>query len=164
MASATIAADLAADAAACADVVAASVARQAAAAALRAHLADDPTLLAHVECLAGGMEKHAQNLNTPGPGGATPLLVACLQGDAAVAEALVEAGADPTAEGEAWDLETEQEDEENAAKWKYFPLSLAAREGHIAIAELLLARKGVNVNQAGSDVGATALFLSLIHI
>ena len=97
------AANLAADAAACADVVAASVARQAAAAALRAHHADDPTLLAHVECLARGMEKHAEKLNTPGPGGATPLLVACLQGGAAAAEALLEAGADPAAEGDVWD-------------------------------------------------------------
>ena len=49
------------------------------------------------------MGKHAKYLNTPGPGGATPLLVACLQGDAALTEALLEAGADPAGEGMVWD-------------------------------------------------------------
>ena len=121
MPSATVAADLAADAAARADVVAASLARQAA--ALRAYHADDPTLLAHVESFAGGMEKHAKNLNKPGPGGATPLLVACVQGNAAVAEALLEAGADPAAEGDVWDLgEVDDVNEEDEEKYKYLDL------------------------------------------
>ena len=42
-------------------------------------------------------------------------------------------------------------------KYNYFPLNLAAREGHAAIVELLLARGSVDVNQASSDTHSTAL-------
>ena len=97
MSTTTVTADIVADAAACAGVVAASVARQAAVAALREHHADDPTLLAHVERLAG---KRRDDLNKPGPCGATPLLVVCLKGDGELTAPLLEAGADPAAE--AW--------------------------------------------------------------
>eukprot|EP00729_Bicosta_minor_P010823 gene10823-29435_t len=110
---AAFAADLAADAAACADIVAASISQQEAIAALHAHVANDPTLRAHLECI---IEGRAKNLNKPGPRGATPLLVACLQGNAAVAAALLQAGADPTLEGDT--TEEQHTPEQLAARYQ----------------------------------------------
>ena len=85
-----------------------------------------------------------------------------MQGDAAVAGALLEAGADPAAEGLVWD--TTPELEADRKKWIYFPLLVAAREGHTAIVAALLAATGkdgvaVDLNLASKD-GDTALILA----
>ena len=44
-----------------------------------------------------------------------------------------------------------------------FPLSLAARDGHVAIVEVLLAHGSVYLNQASSEFGGTALYMSCTH-
>ena len=81
-----VAVDLAADVAACAELMAAVTERAA-----------NPALI------EGNKTEFSFKCNKPGPGGATPLLVACLQGDAAAAAALLAVGADPTVEGDVWD-------------------------------------------------------------
>lgn len=89
--------------------------------------------------------------------GLTPLFVSCLKGDPASVQLLLAFGADAAAECDVLDtLEGVGEDE----KYKEFPLSIATREGHEVIVELLLAHKSVDANQATSDTGSTALYES----
>lgn len=72
---------------------------QAALDALRAHHTTDPTMLAHVQCLEEGL-KQKNTINAVGPeSGLTPLLAACLKGDAAEMQLLLAFGADPAIEG-----------------------------------------------------------------
>eukprot|EP00729_Bicosta_minor_P007476 gene7475-biopygen12020 len=114
--------------------------------------------------LAGNDATTAAAVNAPGPGGLTPLAVACVQGDVAGADCLLRFGADPAAECDLWDLPREDVAREDVKKWKAFPLYIAARqteaEGCATIVQRLLACDGVGVNQATSDSGATALYIA----
>ena len=98
-------------------------------------------------------EKCIPIINAVGPAGATPLLVACLQGARASAEALLALGADPAVEGDVRILSHPTE------KYKLFPLAVAARGGFIEIVKLLLRHEGLSANQASTDGGRTALFV-----
>ena len=135
---------------------------QAALDALRAHHATDPTMSAHVQCLEDGLKQKSakdNDLNAVGPeSGLTPLLAACLKGDAAGVGLLLSFGADPAIEGDVYDTTTTPEGgDEN--KCREFPLSVAVRDGHEAIVKMLLQRKDVDVNQSTSDFGSTALYM-----
>ena len=126
-------------------------ARQAVAGALRAHPAHDPTMLA--------------DLNAVGPESElTPLLTACLKGDAADVQLLLAFGADPAIEGDVYDTTTapERVKDGDENRCKEFPLSIAARDGREAIASMLLAHEGVDANQVTTDSGATALNMCCI--
>ena len=163
MSAADIAADLDADIAASADVVAAVIRLDAALAAAQpggegTNNNTPPSQLASmIESLEEELDlkKHRKNVNKLGPGGATPLLVACLQGNVADVGALLRFGADPTVEGEVWNI---FEDGIETNKLKQTPLGLAARDGHGAIVELLLEREEVAVNEGTTDRGAIPLF------
>ena len=80
---------------------------QAAIEALRAHHTTNPTMLAHVQCLEEGLKQKntkENDLNAVGPeSGLTPLLAACLKGDAAGMGLLLAFGADPAIEGDVYD-------------------------------------------------------------
>ena len=150
--------DLAVDAAACGDLLAALRKRDGALAALRTLLADDESSLCHVETLGEGLIEYIlKDVNKQGPRGATPLLVACLQGNVQDVEMLLRVGAEPTMEGDLWDTTCDEADSE---QWKMFPLSLAARDGQVAIMKVLLQHNAVDVNQGASDSGCTALHLA----
>ena len=90
-----IAADHIVDAAACAGVVAAAH-RLDAALALQKGNNDDGNEINHLAMLIESLEEeldlknHRKDANKPGPGGATPLLVACVQGSAADARVLLQ--------------------------------------------------------------------------
>lgn len=98
-----------------------------------------------------------RSVDAAGPNGLTPLLVACLKGNVADVDALLAYGADPRVEGLVWDSTQIPHTTESC---KEFPLSIAAREGHTKIAELLLAHTLSDVNQASSDTGTTALYVA----
>lgn len=99
----------------------------------------------------------AAAINAAGPKGLSPLAVACIQGGVDDVNILLKCGADPAAECDV--LDTTDEDEV-PHKCKEFPLSIAAREGHEEIVEVLLARGSADVNQATSDTGGTALYIA----
>lgn len=60
---------------------------------------------------------------------------------------------DPTVEGDV------RRTDDPEKKHKMFPLSVAAREGHVEIMKLLLAQDRVNVNQVSTDQGRSAFFV-----
>ena len=131
--------------------------------ALRARHMHNPAMLAHVQCMDRMLEQKGA-VNAVGlQSGLTPLIVACLNGDAANAGRLLALGADPSAECYVYDsspigaVENSNSDENRC---KEFALTIAIRDGHEAIAEMLLAYKGVNVNQASSDFGGSAFYVS----
>ena len=126
---------------------------------VRAHHANDPAMLAHVQCLEDGVKEKEGGLDAVGSrSGLTPLLTACLNGgDAAGVEMLLAFGADPAAEGDVYDTVIDK-DAGDDNKCKEFALTVAARDGHHAIAKMLLAHAAVDVNQATSDTGSTALY------
>lgn len=66
-------------------------------------LRDDAAHLAHLEAIAAAFQVSHCDVDDIGPGGATPLLLACIRGDRADVEALLAVGANPTAEGDVWD-------------------------------------------------------------
>lgn len=99
----------------------------------------------------------AAAINAAGPEGLSPLVVACLHGSVEDVDLLLTCGADPAAECDVFDTTDENEDGD---KCKEFLLSIAAREGHEAIVEVLLAHGSVDLNQASSDFGETALYVS----
>ena len=143
-----IAADLDADATTSADVVAAAHRLETALVATQPagegkNNTPTPQLASMIESLEEELDlkKHRKDVNKPGPGGATPLLVACLQGNVADVGALLRFGADPTVEGEVWNI---PEDGIETKKSKKTPLALAARDGHGAIVELLLAHEAID--------------------
>ena len=130
--------------------------------ALRAHHTTDPTMLAHVQCLEEGLKQKNtkdNDLNAVGPeSGLTPLLAACLKGDATEMQLLLAFGADPAIEADVYDTMSSGGDK----KYKEFPLSVAARDGHEAIVKMLLARNDVDANQATTDTGDTALHMCCV--
>ena len=120
-------------------------------AAVRAHLATDPIIEEGYRII--------HDLNAAGPGSKlTPLLTACLKGDAADVQLLLAFGADPATEGDVDDTTTapDEVEEGHDNKCREFPLSIAARDGHEAIATMLLAHKDVDADQATTDTGTTA--------
>ena len=89
-----------------------------------------------------------------GPGGHTPLLLACAQGTVDAVAALLTLGADPAAEGDVSSIS------DQGSKYKCTPLILAARGGHVAIMKVLLAQKSMDANQSSSDTGTNALIVA----
>jgi ankyrin repeat protein len=79
-------------------------------------------------------------LNNPGDNGETPLILAILEGHAAVAEVLIEQGADIHARNEGG----------------FTPLHAAAYVGDVAVAEQLLA-KGADVDDQQNKAGVSPL-------
>lgn len=129
--------------------------RQASIHALRAYHADNATMLQHLEvCLEDG-SNYKVNVACS-QSGFTPIFAACLQGDPTAVKMLLAFGADVVAECGV--VDTHGGDNED--KCKEFPLSVAAREGHRAVVEMLLAHKGVDPNQGTSDTGSTSLFVA----
>ena len=156
---ATVEADLAADVAAHRAVILAARIRQEAVLALatlsaKAGVATDDDTLAQQRKIAEMKEKYVGAANAVGPGGCTPLIIACMQGGMANVTALLALGADPATEGDVASISAPEK------KYKCTPLMLAARDGHVEIAKVFLAHERVDVNQASSDEGRTALWLS----
>lgn len=87
----------------------------------------------------------AAPIDVPGPGGLSPLALACMQGNVKDAGLLLKCGADPAVECDLWDLPFSNEE---TTKWKAFPLLIASRqkenEGGAAILQLLLAQSSVD--------------------
>ena len=122
-------------------------------AALQAHLASDSEMVEHVATL---IAKKNGGVNQSSLGRATPLLLAVLDGHVADVCALLAFGANPSQVGQVWDWLCQDADDQNErttecirkGKVLIAPLAVAAREGHVEIVKLLLARKDVDVNQA----------------
>ena len=70
--------------------------------------------------IAGLIEKHKGAADAVGPGGFTPLLVACMQGDADDVAALLALGANPASEGDVSSISAPD------TKYKCTPLVLTA--------------------------------------
>ena len=96
-------------------------------------------------------EKFKGAVDAVGPGGRAPLLAACAQGRVDDLAALLALGADPGKEGDVSSISDPDK------KYKYTSLLLAARDGRMKIVRVLLAHERVDVNQASSDAGVTAL-------
>jgi ankyrin repeat protein len=130
-----------------------------AAANIRIALASsNPHLLQDLDVLVHSGTSGKCNVNTTGPGGSTPLIMACTQGDVDDVRMLLAAGADPTLEGGEW-----QPADPAEGRCREFPLSIAASYNHTAIMELLIADERVDVNQATTDTGGTALHCAGNH-
>ena len=122
------AADLAADVAAQADLMAALRKSKAALGAFPsiAERSGDTSLLSHFQCLEQDVvEATRAAVNTAGPGGMAALHVACLEGNAADVELLLGFGADPTAEGDVWDVPQVGERNERNGRRSRFTLQPA---------------------------------------
>ena len=99
------------------------------------------------------------NVNAVGPGGSTPLLLAARLQNFDDVEALLGFDADPTVEGQVLGISPPPRGGlPERDRYYETPLSVAAWKGDAAITGLLLAHRGVCVNQASSDIGTTALF------
>ena len=103
------------------------------------------------EKIAGLQEKYKGAVDAVGPGGLTPPLLACMQGKVDDVAALLALGADPTIEGNVPKISVPDK------KYKLTPLMLAVRDGHVEIVRVLLAHERVDVNQARTRDGGTAL-------
>ena len=110
------------------------------------------------EKIAGLKEKYKGAADAVGPGGFTPLLLACVQGKADAVTALLALGADPAIEGDV-SMSISFPD----MTYKCTALMLAARDGHVGIVRVLLAHELVDANQASSDGGKTALWLACLN-
>ena len=64
--------------------------------ALTVTAAEEEAMEKKIERLRG---KHCDSVDVVGPGGCTPLMLSCLQGNAVGTKALLELGATPTSEG-----------------------------------------------------------------
>ena len=99
------------------------------------------------------------NVNAVGPGGSTPLLLAARLQNFDDVEALLGFDADPTVEGQVLGISPPPRGGlPERDRYYETPLSVAVWKGDAAITGLLLAHRGVCVNQASSDIGTTALF------
>ena len=112
---------------------------------------------AHVRTLArlqGGRVtlSGAHVADTPGPGGSTPLIMACTQGILADVKLWLDYGANPALEGKQFAKEDGGDD------YQVLPLTEAAEHGHSEVVTLLLSLDGIDVNDATSDIGFTALY------
>ena len=105
-------------------------------------------------------EKYKGAANAVGPGGFTPLLLVCMQGRADDVTALLALGADPTTEG---DVSKNSDRADPDQTYKCTALMLAARDDRIEIIMTLFSTGRVDVNQASSDAGRTALFVACGH-
>ena len=149
------------------EVILAATERQAAVAALVAlsAAADSPpdTVNVNQETMRASLEErimaleetYQPSVDAVGPGGYTPLLVACKLGSADYVEALLGLGANPAVEGVVSNVENPDEHH------KCTPLLLATVEGRTEIMKVLLSHYGIDVNQSAADNnGATALLLA----
>ena len=80
--------------------------------------------------------------DTPGPGGSTPLIMACTQGILADVKLWLDYGANPALEGKQFAKQDGRGD------WQVLPLIEAADHGHSEVVKLLLSLGGVDVNDA----------------
>ena len=149
---AAAAADLAADVAAHHAVILAARERHEAVHALamlsaKAEEATDKTCaqLELEEKIAGLQEKYKGAADAVGPGGLTPLILVCIQGEADDVAALLTLGADPAIEGDVSTISVPDR------KYKCTPLMLTARDGHVVIVRVLLAHERVSAR--GRDGG-----------
>ena len=110
--------------------------------------------LAHVRRLQGGRatRSRAHVADTPGPDGSTPLIVACKRGIIADVKLWLDYGANPALEGKQFAKPYAEDD------YQVLPLTEAAKYGHGEVVALLLSLDGVDVNDATSDIGFTALY------
>ena len=150
-------ADLAADAVAHHDVVLAAMMLKKKQDAVRTLAAVSEWFCATIEKelskdIAQLQKEYTGAADAVGPGGCTPLLLACMQGSTDGVAAMLALDADPAIECNVSSISGPD------TKYKYTPLMLAARDGHMEIVKVLLAHERVDVNQTSSDAGSTALF------
>lgn len=126
---------------------------QSAAATLKEYLGENnKDMLKLFSIVEDRTEIYSLGVNAVGVNGATPLMDACSRGSTADVATLIAYGADPTAEGE-----IRRKSGGPSRKFKSAPVLLAAQDGHVEILQLLLACSVVDVNQASSRAGRTAL-------